>query len=134
MAFSVPQFPLECDIYTTTGSSKTFRLTSECNLALGRREISYQGTVVPSSGPSSLFSPYVQLLLPAGTDIRDVACGGFNDIVEVPAESGRWYVVGGVDDFGKGFPNEHRIALLGKIWGFPPNNWDLPAGWPIPIP
>lgn len=67
-----------------------------------------------------------QLLLPKLTDIR----GRFevspdpNDEVEVPQGSGRWYWVYFVDDYGKGFPNEHRFAYIEQI----------NSGWPIPTP
>jgi hypothetical protein len=46
--------------------------------------------------------------------------------VEVPAGSGRYYEVVQVDDAGKGFPNEHRIAgLIATV--------DL-GMWPVPYP
>ena len=70
------------------------------------------------------------LLLPAGTDIRDSTNYSFTvdktDMVEVPAASGRIYVVEWVDDVGKGFPNEFRVAAIAKASG-----WGL---WPSPIP
>lgn len=58
------------------------------------------------------------LRLPRFTDIRRF------DIVEVPAASGRFYKVFEVDDIGKGFPNEHRFALIQTDY----------SGWPQPYP
>jgi hypothetical protein len=61
------------------------------------------------------------LLLPALTDVRPALptdptdpSGGvtISDQVEVPKGSGRIYVVLSADDIGKGFPNEHRAALI----------------------
>ena len=65
------------------------------------------------------------LVVPMLTDIAS-ARGlpfPFNDLVECPQGSGRFYEVLFVDDFGKGFANEHRIAMMTKI---PP--------WPVPTP
>src|SRR5262249_19000236 len=98
MSFVVPQFPIECDIYTTDATSKTFRLTSECNLALGKRVLNPLGYAVPTDSYNGYYGPFAQLLLPALTDIRD-ASQGWSDLVEVPSGSGRWYAVTGVDDF-----------------------------------
>jgi hypothetical protein len=65
------------------------------------------------------------LLLPPGTDIRSGVLGTADD-VEVPAGSGRFYEVEFVDDVGKGFANEYRVALLIQTtaWG----------AWPLPYP
>jgi len=67
------------------------------------------------------------LLLAPGTDIRDRFCTPINssDYVEAPAGTGRFYNVTLVDDIGRGFPNEHRFAILQKLIGIP---------WPTPIP
>jgi hypothetical protein len=79
-------------------------------------------------GPSGLtFGGSMQLLLPPLTDIRDNLCLTGSDAVEVPLGSGRWYLVVFVDDFGKGFANEHRGAMIVK----PPSGAPL---WPSPIP
>jgi hypothetical protein len=74
------------------------------------------------------------LLLPALTDVRSAVQGVENDVIEVPAGSGRWYNVAGVDDVGKGFDNEYRIVSLRQISHF--RDW-IPLGipyWPIPMP
>jgi hypothetical protein len=131
MAFVLPNFNLTCNIHSVVAGVHTFRLGSPCNLALGRRTGLILGAGVQDNGFDAL-TP--SLLLPALTDIRDSSCGGEMDIVEVPAGTGRWYLVAGVDDIGKGFANEHRVATLFKTWGFPGNGSGLTAPWPTPIP
>jgi hypothetical protein len=64
----------------------------------------------------------MELLLPALTDVRGAITGN-QDIVEVPAGSGRFYSVAFVDDVGKGFGNEYRFALIQQL-----------APWPVPTP
>ncbi len=65
-------------------------------------------------------------LFPKGTDIRcqlNALHSGENDLLEIPATSGRYYNVQFVDDLGKGFGTEHRFAAL------------FPAGsQPVPLP
>ena len=63
----------------------------------------------------------IMLRLPAGTDIR--AKWPFrsyetelHDVVEVPAGTGRYYVVFSVDDVHKGFTNEYRFANIGQLF------------------
>lgn len=131
MAFTLPTFviPVQiCDGPWLTRTTRTLGILG--NLAIGRR-VQQSSNIDPFENLS-----FVQptLLLPAGTDIRDQCCNGTEDVVEVPAGSGRWYQVIGVDDSGKGFPNEHRIAVLQKIYetvdpvAFPG------LFWPTPIP
>jgi len=74
------------------------------------------------------------LLLPAGTDIRDPYCGGVGDLVEVPEGTGRWYVVILVDDVGKGFDNEYRLAAITKVSSSVYVNDFGFMIWPSPIP
>jgi len=131
MAFTQPTFNLLCNIFTVASGAHTFRLDSVCNLAFGRRVTERIST---PAGPFENISLSPTLLLPAETDIRDTSCGGEGDLVEVPAGSGRFYSVNGVDDAGKGFDNEHRVAILIKAWGFPGNEWGLTSNWPTPIP
>jgi hypothetical protein len=120
MAFSLPVFNLTCNISTGTHPGGIPRGTSPCNLAFGRRiftPATTQGWPVTAAGF------FMQLLLPALTDIRSLHSAGTADSVEVPAGTGRWYDVIAVEDAGKGFANEHRVA------------WLLPlTGWPVPMP
>jgi len=132
MAFTIPTFNLTCKIWAGPNPpSGAPRLSSVCNLAMGRR-------TMPSFPHEDTFvAPHMlaQLLLPAGTDIRDASCSPATsgDVVEVPAGTGRYYYVLEVDDFGKGFPNEHRWALLAKACAayFAPF---AGVDWPTPIP
>lgn len=131
MAFILPTFNLMCNIHSVVAGVNAFRLSSPCNLAYGRRVTFPAGAGEQDGG---ILSNQMDLLLPALTDIRDSSCGGQMDIVEVPAGSARWYIVVGVDDAGKGFDNEHRVASLLKTWGFPGNGSGLVNPWPAPIP
>jgi hypothetical protein len=121
MGFSVPNFNLNCNIWhppaTPPGAPS---LTEKGNLAWGKRVSSSQGLYTGDS------EPVMTLLLPPGTDVRGPQNASGPSAVEVPAGSGRFYTVIGVDDIGKGFPNEHRAASIA---------WTTAYGtWPAPIP
>lgn len=105
MAFSVPTFNLTCNIYTGPPAWPAVpRLSPVCNLAVGSK--------IRANLPG-VHALSVYLLLPALTDIRGpVNATPGQDFVEVPAGSGRTYVVLSVEDAGKGFSNEYRFALL----------------------
>jgi len=133
VAFTLPTFNLTCNIHTTAAGTNTFRLTSDCNLALGRRVTMLSGGF-GTVAPGNMYGAVPTLLFPALTDVRDSSCGGGQDIIECPAGSGRWYTVELVDDIGKGFANEHRYAIVAKIWGFTGNGAGLTLPWPTPIP
>jgi len=131
MAFTVPTFPLLCNIYTGPWSAKVLRVANvPCNLALGRRQQNnFQLELTPFE-----FGACCNLLVGAGTDVRDRSCASGYDVIEVVPGSGRWYYVSMVDDVGKGFANEYRFVGLGKVC----DAWD-PAEfpgefWPTPIP
>ncbi len=135
MPFVVPEFPLTCDVYNGPWTTKVLRLAGvPCNLAWSKRiqpGFSYGGTPA-----SSIPQAPMTLLLPALTDLRDGAglVGAEPDVVEVPAGSGRWYAVEYVDDIGKGFPNEHRAALIYKIFEKISPAQFPGLVWPVPIP
>jgi hypothetical protein len=129
MAYTLPTFNLTLNGWqyaTYVGNFPSIipaaDYTSTCNLALGKR------IATADQGVD------MWLLLPAFTDIRGEINEALNsshgDIVEVPAGSGRYYGVSYVDDAGKGFANEHRIARLTIISPF---KVLLPA-WPLPYP
>lgn len=131
MSFTVPTFNLVCNISTGPYLSRHIRLANQaCNLARGRR-----AAVASNIDPFELLSyTQMELLLPALTDVRDLSCSGIEDVVECPAFSGRWYQVIGVDDVGKGFTNEYRVAILQKIYEtIDPVDY-LGLFWPTPIP
>lgn len=123
MAFVLPTFPIVCDIYSagTPPPAGTPRIAGQaCQL---RAPAANNMVLIASLGTVSS----VSLLLPPLTDIRDQFNTPINsaDYVEVPAGSGRTYRVIWVDDIAKGFPNEHRYAILQKVLGLP---------WPTPTP
>lgn len=120
--FTLPTFNLGVNIWRWGAIGGPPTLITVGNLALGHRE--YPGFFTGSLSHLSTYTSAVSLLLPPLTDVRDSSCvGGLADVVEVPAGSGRTYLVLSVEDAGKGFTNEHRVAMLGK----------MPA-WPAPIP
>jgi len=135
MSFTLPDFNLTCDIYSGPYDTRVLRLSGvACNLAMGRRvQVVFHDPTGLGFGAAT-----AQLLLPSGTDVRDVSqlMGGGPpyDIVEVPAGSGRWYVVNSVDDVGKGFPNEYRLAFLAKLSSNSGLVNTTGLFWPIPMP
>jgi len=125
MGFSIPQFPLICNIFTAGDFTVAARQQSPCNLQMGVK----RQTGLPNQAPVLADSAATMyLLLPATTDIRDSLNASSFDGVECPAGSGRYYFVNFVDDVAKGFLNEYRAAFMSKING--------PGGapWPTPIP
>lgn len=126
MAFTVPSFPLKCNIYAGQGdqaarpSNPTQRQVS-CQLRILKTAFCL-GSQLGGTGPVSL------LLLSSKADIRPV-CNAWphGDAVEVPGGSGRFYVVLAVDDVAKGFSNEYRVASI-----YP--QYQRVGWWPIPTP
>jgi len=121
MAYVIPQMPLLCAIWSqgdTPGVDPPREFDVPCNLGWGRRVLNAALTY-----PSTGVCVHAQLLLLAGTDIRGYLNSGTYDQVEVPQGSGRFYYVSQVDDIGKGFPNEHRFALISTS-----------GNWPEPYP
>lgn len=133
MAYTLPVFPILCKIYPGPYDFHLpLRVLSPCNLAQGLRV--FQSSF-PQEQPPGLTSSLSQLLLPPGTDVRDCfSVGGEPDVIECPAGSGRWYQVSQVDDFGKGFPNEHRFALMYKIGEILDATTYAGLFWPTPLP
>jgi hypothetical protein len=131
MAFSVPTFPLLCDVYRGPWLTRVLAIHDlACNLAWGRRV-----SLATNEQDFNEFALCPTLLVPALSDIRDLKCRAVEDVVEVPSGSGRWYQVASVDDIGKGFSNEHRGVVI-----FPISENLFPTGsyaglnWPAPIP
>jgi len=129
MAFTVPTFPILCNIFNGPWLTKTLRLADvPCNLGLGRRTLFYAGDYEPGGSQVT-----TQLLLPPLTDVRSQLLVPDQDVIECPAGSARWYGVAGVEDFGKGFPNEHRVAMLYQMSEIlEPFTW-AGAAWPVPM-
>lgn len=129
MAYRVPTFNLLCSFglpllagWPGSPAGLVFRVVDQpCNLARGRR-VNFGASGGPGGSPSFMMN----LLLPSLTDIRGLnsftANGNRCDVVEVPQGSGRWYGTSWVDDVGKGFANEFRVANvvpIGSTWATP---------------
>lgn len=118
MSYNLPTFNLTANIWRFANyPADPPTLTSLANLVFG-------GRTNPVGGSDVIANVFV--LLPKDTDIRDSYCLSTTegDIVELPAGTGRIYITLYVDDSGKGFSNEHRIAILQKFGN----------SWPVPIP
>lgn len=132
-SFTMPDFNLTCNVwhnpslsFATLGAPSASFMA---NLANGRVAhlpgwVSQTFGIRPSSFQSSI-------LVPALTDLRDSSVAGNPDIVEVPAGSQRFYWVVYCDDIAKGFGNEHRWAVLQKVYNY--GAYAYPH-WPAPMP
>jgi hypothetical protein len=111
MAFTVPVFNLTANIWTFGTHPAPPRVVTVCNLAM-RRQVAavYQGQSFPTDVAASMY-----LLMPPRTDVRGGYSSTGQDLVEVPAGTGRFYAVLWVDDVGRGFPNEYRLALIQQM-------------------
>jgi len=136
VAFSIPDFNLSAELFTMVVPmnflTKVSRGLIDCQLRAYGPELR-----AGFSGQINEFTVCyggLAVLCPAGTDIRDSKCNGACDLIELPAGSGRFYLVLFVDDVAKGFPNEYRIGYLiccgpddfAQILNMP--------YWPTPIP
>ena len=128
MAFRLPTFNLTCNISGPTVPGglwppiQPYRVPGQtCQLTYGERV-----QVVSTGGTTSagVLVLSMNLLVPKLVDVRGPQDTVSADLVEVPAGSGRWYVVVAVDDIGKGFSNEHRTASI----------FALAARWVAPYP
>lgn len=120
MAYRLPTFNIMAGIFTPDIPNvpgiptSAARVVTLCNLAWGKRS-----NTASSGGTSSPGIPVscVDLLLPPRTDVRGPQDTVSFDMVEVPHGSGRWYTAVAVDDIGRGFANEHRVAVLFALAG-----------------
>lgn len=132
MGFSLPAFNITCNIFTGPWNTAILRISGQaCNLQYGRRGSHFADFPVENEA-----SQIMSLLLPPATDVRSTVCGYVADSVEVPAGSGRIYFVANVDDVGKGFLNEFRIATLlaASEAKFGTGSEYNGLFWPTPIP
>jgi hypothetical protein len=133
VGFRVPAFPLFADFYTAGGLGGTYglpRVHAPCNLSPGRRVL----TTGLRSSPSGFIPLQMELLLPVHTDIRANWNTVVADIVEVPAGSKRFYLCASVDDVGKGFPNEYRLAIIEYSSNGNASLLGGPFPAPVPLP
>jgi hypothetical protein len=127
MAFILPTFNLTVNIWRRTnpvGNPPDVVVLG--NLTHGKRvsQINY----ILGNPVIACFEMY--LLLPKLTDIRGQFNGTFTgDVVECPGGTLRYYDAVFVDDVAKGFPNEHRLAVITQHHGS-----GLVPNWPLPIP
>jgi len=99
--------------------TRTPDLTPACQLYVQQRGGGF-GVAIPYVRTSILLSQInvrIDLRLPAGTNVRyplpnQPDGSGMFDVVEVPANSGRLYVIIFCIDIHAGFPNEYRAAVL----------------------
>jgi hypothetical protein len=135
MGFMPPTFNLTANIWrylTPVGNPPD--ATTPCNLSNTRARESV-GYVIATSRLQ--YVPQTELLVPKLTDLRGYSTTNTGDCVEVPAGSGRFYGVLWVDDVGKGFTNEYRIAailpLVGWALSYFNTGWSGRL-WPVPLP
>jgi hypothetical protein len=141
MPFRIPTFILDVNIWRrTVAVTATPSISTNGNLVLGSRS----ATTPRDFETSTQHVTAMHLLLPALTDIRpyNLYQGDWlEDVVEVPAGSGRYYYVTDVDDVAKGFGNEYRHATITQVTYATINDANTlpfqnnqPPIWPAPIP
>jgi hypothetical protein len=136
VGFPVPTMPVPVNLWrfnTVVGNPAD--LTFLANLSFRKDGRPF---VFVQSGGSVSFLPAIELLCPKLTDIRGHTAAPFNgDRVEVPAGSGRFYAVIFVEDVGKTFANEYRLAVLAQmtslVIGYSGQPWGALL-WPTPTP
>jgi hypothetical protein len=127
VAFKPPTFNLVANVWLRLGTPTTLPpgrpadTQYSCQLYLSKTHLQLPTTTFATSAS-------VLVLFPARTDVRGSAAGGQqNDLLEVPAASGRFYAVRWVEDRAKGFTNEYRVAgCLQQV--------QVTGGWPFPTP
>jgi hypothetical protein len=119
MAFQLPSFNLLYHVWSGTSPPPALPRLADMlgQLRAPGRDYSAGET------PPVTATPIWQLLAAKGTDLRDAVCITGEDIIEVPAGTGRFYVIKRVDDVARGFTNEYRLAYIIKR-----------GPWPTPIP
>jgi len=132
-SFGIPVFNIPTFIYHNPGTHMPPPVPPDLevmgNLANGR--VAHLPVWLPRPPALSAQSMSSSILFPKLTDIRDSSCIGGPDVIECPKFSGRFYWVSYVDDIAKGFANEHRWAVIQKIWTY--GQWAI-YRWPTPIP
>lgn len=123
MSFQPPNFNLAVNVWRNAAGLPPVgapTLSTTCVL-FGRKPGSLEGIIGVGSAKGTVMAGFPKL-----TDVRGFAGGGSGDTVEIPASTGRYYLVELVDDSGKGYTNEYRYAILlqGQVAG----------GWPYPTP
>lgn len=122
MSYAAPTFNLSCNIWYGAG---VIPPSGDPDVSDQRCQLRMLKTVFGTLANTQTTRMF--LLLPARTDIngRISGAGYLGDVVEVPADTGRYYQVNAVDDVARGFANEYRVAVIQQ-------RGDIPGGWPIP--
>jgi hypothetical protein len=131
MSYVLPNFNLFVNVWRVLGAGGTYAAPDaqfNCNLSPGKRVMMGIVPVGPNEGVMCM-----ELLLPSGVDVRSRWNNIERDLVEVPAGSERFYEVIQVDDIGKGFANEHRIAWIFYL-NLGAQNFAPPILAPVPLP
>jgi len=142
MSFTLPTFNLTANVWTSDLIANPPTFSVACNLSPGRRGffLAPAGAANAAINAIAAYGLAMELLVPVGTDMRGPQNNGVTQVCEVPAGSARYYYVCWVDDVGKGFANEYRLALIrqcdflfvaatvvsGLFGAIPP--------WPVPTP
>lgn len=126
MPYKPPTLNLMCNIWRALGVSPlppdpaVPPMTTRCQLRMS--QVAFVESILEQA------EPIMQLKVPKGFDIRASNwTEPAPDLVEVPANSGRFYTVLAVDDVAKGFPTEYRVAAIRQ-------RINDPFGWPFPTP
>lgn len=92
-----------------------------CNFSLGKRVVAgTDQTAVQTPGSGVGIDVFLRIMMvAAATDVRGRYATGGSDVVEVPAGSGAFYLVGDVADMAKGFANEHRVCWCSPFFPIP---------------
>jgi hypothetical protein len=121
MPFIVPAMPLLANGWLNYSPSTSHYHTPDatgvpCNLSPGKRVFSSLSLYQTKVDAYSCYGFPMELLLPKLQAIGVFSDTISNGLVEVPAGSGRLYFVVYVDDVGKGFANEHRFAIIYRVY------------------
>lgn len=126
MSYNIPTFNLTCNVWHAgTQPPAAPSATFNCNLQFALKA-KVDIANLPTT-PASL----MYLLLPKSTDIRGKWGAANGDVVECPAGTHRFYSVQLVDDVGKGFSNEYRVAGMVQVTN-PAAAFGI--AFPVPLP
>jgi len=148
MPFIVPTLNITCNVWrrATWGATRPLAIPPPDLAAVPCQLRGWCKNTTPWD-PLVVVTALHELVLPAGTDVRDPFLGSneweaWPDIIEAASGSSRWFFCVGVADQAKGFSNEYRSAILapttvyeGTYWNNPAHpNWPYAPNWPHPYP
>jgi len=120
MSFTLPTFPLAVNIYRLASRPPGApAVITVGNLCAGTRvQAALANVLAATIGTEYVAEVFAYLLLPQATDVRGMNSVAGHDWIEVPAGTGTYWAVGWVYDAGKGFANEHRVAVITQVAPF----------------